>query len=74
MGLEQKSRDAHKDHLKSKANSAEELLNRLEVCKFYRLTKNSERNYTLAFGSELPKFVQVLLERYFLAISIKVET
>ena len=65
---------AHKDQLKSKVHSAEELLTRLELCNFYRLTKNSEREFTLIFGSELPKqFVRVFLEEYFTAMGIKAE-
>jgi hypothetical protein len=65
---------AHKEQLKSKVHSAEELLTRLETCNFYRLTKNSEREFTLVFGSELPKkFVQVFLEEYFSAMGIKAE-
>ncbi len=65
---------AHKEQLKTKIFTAEELLNRLEMCNFYRLTKNSEREYTLVFGSELPKkFVQVFLEEFFSAMGIKAE-
>jgi len=65
---------SHKDQLKSKVRSAEELLNRLEICNFYRLTKNSEREFTLIFGSELPKrFVHVFLEEFFAAMGIKAE-
>jgi hypothetical protein len=65
---------AHKEQLKSKVRSAEDLLSRLEMCNFYRLTKNSEREFTLIFGSELPKkFVRVFLEEFFSAMAIKVE-
>jgi hypothetical protein len=65
---------AHKEQLKSKVYSAEELLGRLEVCNFYRLTKNSDREFTLVFGSELPKkFVRVFLEEYFAAMGIKAD-
>jgi hypothetical protein len=65
---------AHKDQQKNKIHSAEELLVRLETCNFYRLTKNSEKEYTLIFGSELPKkFVRVFIEEYFAAMAIKAE-
>jgi len=65
---------AHKEQLKSKVRSAEDLLARLEMCNFYRLTKNSEREFTLIFGSELPKkFVRVFLEEFFSAMAIKAE-
>jgi hypothetical protein len=65
---------AHKDQLGSKVHSAEELLTRLETCNFFRLTKNSDREFTLIFGSELPKeFVRVFLEEFFSAMAIKAE-
>jgi len=65
---------AHKEQLRSKVHSAEELLTRLENCNFYRLTKNSEREFTLVFGSELPKkFVGVFLDEYFSAMGIKAD-
>lgn len=65
---------AHKEQLKSKVHSADELLTRLELCNFYRLTKNSDRDFTLIFGSELPKqFVRVFLEEYFSAMGIKAD-
>jgi hypothetical protein len=65
---------AHKEQLKSKVHSAEELLTRLEICNFYRLTKNSDWEFTLVFGSELPKkFVHVFLDEYFSAMGIKAE-
>ena len=65
---------SHREQLKSKVHSAEDLLNRLELCNFYRLTKTSDKEFTLIFGSELPKkFVRVFLEEYFNAMGTKVE-
>ncbi len=65
---------SHREQLKSKVHSAEELLTRLETCNFFRLTKNSEKDFTLIFGSELPKkFVRVFLEEYFAGMAVKVE-
>jgi hypothetical protein len=65
---------SHREQLKSRVHSAEDLLTRLEVCNFYRLTKNSDKEFTLVFGSELPrKFVRVFLEEYFAAMGIKAE-
>jgi hypothetical protein len=65
---------SHKDQLKSKVLTAEELLTRLEMCNFYRMTKNSAKDFTLIFGSELPRqFVKVFLEEYFAAMNIKAE-
>ena len=65
---------SHKEQLKSKVHSAEELLTRLEYCNFFRMTRNSDRDFTLIFGSELPKkFVRVFLEEYFSAMGVKAE-
>jgi hypothetical protein len=65
---------SHREQLKNKVHSAEELLARLENCNFFRLTKNSEKDFTLIFGSELPKrFVRVFLEEYFSAMAVKAE-
>lgn len=65
---------AHKEQLKNKVHNAEELLTRLETCNFFRLTKASDKEFTLIFGSELPKkFVRVFLEEYFAAMGVKVE-
>jgi hypothetical protein len=65
---------SHKEQLKSKVRTAEELLTRLETCNFYRLTKNSDKDFTLIFGSEFPKkFVRIFLEEFFAAMSIKAE-
>jgi hypothetical protein len=65
---------SHKEQLKSKVHTAEELLTRLETCNFFRLTKNSEKEFTLIFGSELPKkFVRVFLEEFFAAMKINAE-
>jgi hypothetical protein len=65
---------AHKEQLKSKVYSVEELLTRLETCNFFRLTKNSAKDFTLIFGSEMPKkFVRVFLEEYFLAMGAKAD-
>jgi hypothetical protein len=65
---------SHKEQLKSKVHTAEELLTRLETCNFFRLTKNSEKEFTLIFGSELPKkFVRVFLDEFFAAMNIKAE-
>ena len=65
---------SHREQLKNKAHSAEELLTRLENCNFFRMTKNSEKDFTLIFGSELPKkFLRVFLEEYFSAMAVRAE-
>ena len=76
-GFWKKHRDvarSHAEQLKTKVLTAEELLARLEVCNFFRITKNSEGNFTLVLGSELPKrFVSVFLKEYFSGMGVKAE-
>ena len=65
---------SHTEQLKAKVLTAEELLERLEVCNFFRITKNSERDFTLVLGSELPKrFVKIFLEEYFAGMGVKAQ-
>jgi len=65
---------SHKEQLKSKASTAEEILTRLENCNFFRMTKNSEKDFTLILGSELPKtFVRMLIEEFFSVAGIKAD-
>ncbi len=64
----------HWEQLKTKVRTPEELLTRLEACNFFRLTKNSEGDYTLILVSELSKdFVRIFLDEYFSAMGLKVE-
>jgi hypothetical protein len=63
---------SHTEQLKTKVHTVEELLARLEVCNFFRVTKNSENDFTLVLGSELPKeFVKIFLEEYFAGMGVK---
>jgi hypothetical protein len=65
---------SHAEQLKNRVRTAEELLTRLETCNFFRMTKNSEDNFTLILGSELPKkFVKVFIEEYFSALGVRAE-
>jgi hypothetical protein len=65
---------SHKEQLQSKVHTAEQVLVRLENCNFFRITKNSEKDFTLVLGSELPKkFVRVTIEEFFAALGIKAE-
>ncbi len=65
---------AHWEQLKTKVHSTEELLNRLEMCNFYRLTKNTPNDYTLVLVSETSKdFIRIFLEEYFAAMGVKAE-
>jgi hypothetical protein len=50
------------------------MLYRLEVCNFYRLTKNAPNDFTLVLVSEVSKdFIRVFLEEYFAAMGVKAE-
>jgi hypothetical protein len=65
---------AHWEQLKTKVHSPEEMLERLEVCNFYRLTKNTPNQYTLVLVSEISKdFVRIFLEEYFAAMGVRAE-
>jgi hypothetical protein len=65
---------SHTEQLKTKVFTAEELLERLEACNFFRITKDSKNDFTLVLGSELPKeFVRIFLEEYFSAMGVKAE-
>ena len=65
---------SHREQLKNKVRSAEDLLARLEDCNFFRVTKNSDEDFTLILGSELPKtFVRIFLEEYFAGMGVKAE-
>ena len=65
---------SHTEQLKAKVFTVEELLTRLEACNFFRMTKDSENDFTLVLGSELPKkFVKIFLEEYFAGMGVKAE-
>ena len=52
----------------------ENILTRLENCNFFRMTKNSDKDFTLILGSEIPKtFVRILIEEFFSVAGIKAE-
>jgi hypothetical protein len=63
---------SHREQLETKVISVEKLLTRLEVCNFFRVTKNSNTDFTLVLGSELPKtFIKIFLEEYFAGMGVK---
>lgn len=65
---------AHWEQLKTKVHSPEEMLERLEICNFYRLTKNAPNDFTLVLVSEVSKdFIRIFLEEYFAAMGVKAE-
>ena len=65
---------SHREQLKNKVLTSEELLARLEACNFFRVTKNSDEDFTLILGSELPRtFIRIFLEEYFEGMGVKAE-
>jgi hypothetical protein len=65
---------AHWEQLRAKVQSAEEMLARLEICNFYRSTRNATNDYTLVLISETSKdFIRIFLEEYFAAMGVKAE-
>jgi len=65
---------SHKEQLLSKVHTAEEVLVRLENCNFFGIARNSDKDFTLVLGSELPKkFVKVTIEEFFSVLGIKAE-
>lgn len=62
------------EQLKQRVSSAEDLLEYLEACNFFRVNKNSKNDFTLVLGSEIPKnFIKVFLQEFFSAMDIKAE-
>ena len=65
---------AHWEQLKTKVRSPEEMLARLEVCNFYRFTKNAPNDYTLFWFPRFQKIsLRIFLEEYFSAMGVKAE-
>ena len=65
---------SHAEQLRHKVCSLEDLLKRLEACNFFRITKNSEKDFTLVLYSETTKkFIKIFLEEFFSATGLKVE-
>jgi negative regulator of replication initiation len=56
---------AHSEQLPSKVRTPAELLERLEACNFFRLVKNSEKDFTLVLNSNsTKKFVRTIVEDF----------
>ncbi|MEW6222182.1 MAG: ribbon-helix-helix protein, CopG family [Candidatus Hadarchaeota archaeon] len=56
---------AHAEQLRSKVRTPEELLERLEACNFFRLVKNSEKDFTLVLNSNATKkFVKEIVKDF----------
>jgi Arc/MetJ-type ribon-helix-helix transcriptional regulator len=53
---------SHAEQLPNKVGGVEGFLERLEACNFFKLKKNSENQFTLILGSDIPKkFVKRLV-------------
>ena len=65
---------AHAEQFKHKLYNAESILRRLEMCNLFQLSKRSKEEFTLIFGSDLPKkFVKTELEEIFKGMGFIVE-
>jgi hypothetical protein len=65
---------SHVEQLKQKIHSVEDILERLEACNFFIITRNSEKDFTLVLYSETTKkFIKVFLEEFFSTIGLKAE-
>lgn len=65
---------SHAEQLKQKVHSVEDLLERLEACNFFKITRNSEKDFTLVLSSETTKkFIKIFLEEFFSAAGLKAE-
>jgi hypothetical protein len=55
--------ESHGEHLTPKVKTPEDFLKRLEACNFFKLSKNSDREFTLILYSDITKkFVKTLVE------------
>jgi uncharacterized protein (DUF1778 family) len=65
---------SHAEQFKSKILTPKEFLERLEVCNFFRINKESENEFTLILFSEVSKeFIKILLEEVFKAMGSQAE-
>jgi hypothetical protein len=65
---------AHAEQFKHKLYNAESILRRLEMCNLFQLSKRSKDEFTLIFGSDLPKkFVKTELDEIFRGMGFMVE-
>jgi len=64
---------AHAEEFRRKELNAEFVLNRLEACNLFKLSKTSETDFTLILGYDVPKkFVKIELENIFSKMGINV--
>jgi hypothetical protein len=71
--------ELHREVAKSHAEQfrdkpIENILERLEVCNFFRINKLGEKEFTLIFGNEMTKnFIRTFLEEIFNGLGLNVE-
>lgn len=66
--------EAHGEHLPQKVKDPQEFLKRLEACNFYKLSKVSEKEFTLILFSDITKrFVKTMVQEVLLGMGYKVE-
>ncbi len=64
---------SHAEQFAGKIRSVRELLDRLEACNFYKLSKSAEDEYTLVLGSEMNKrFIKGFLEEVCSGLGFKI--
>jgi hypothetical protein len=62
------------EQLQSADLTVEEMLNRLELCNFFKVIKLTATDFTLVIGNDLPmNFITGFLEEFFAGIGLKVE-
>lgn len=66
--------DSHGEQLGGKVRSPEELLTRLEACNFFKLKKDSEREFTLMLVNDAAKeFVKRVVQEFAEALGLSIE-
>jgi hypothetical protein len=66
--------DSHGEQLSGKVRSPEELLVRLEACNFFKLKKDSEREFTLMLANDSAKeFVKRVVQEFSGALGMPLE-
>ena len=56
---------SHAEQLSEKIHTIDDLMERLEICNFFRTTRNAPNDFTLILGSESAKeFVKVFLKEF----------
>ena len=65
---------SHAEQLRSKVRSPEDLFERLEVCNFFKMAKNSQKDFTLVLASETAKkFIRIFVEEFLSSMGINAE-